>query len=164
VKTWIPLLLLACAVAAPAQDAAPSGERAAPSLERRIYVGIGAGYEAGNGLRLGWSIGRHGVESGFGMTYSGETGEMNYSYGFRYLNTLYEGAYVWTGWGRMGHRRASERENLSSGGAGLGVSLRLGPMFRLMLDSGMRAYSDTDVADGDIQINPTFNGAIVYIW
>jgi hypothetical protein len=37
-------------------------------------------------------------------------------------------------------------------------------MFYLMLDSGWRMYSDTDVADGELQVNPTFNGAIVYKW
>jgi hypothetical protein len=64
----------------------------------------------------------------------------------------------------MGHRVGSDRESLQSAGAGLGASWQLGSMFYLMLDSGWRMYSDTDVADGELQVNPTFNGAIVYKW
>ena len=37
-------------------------------------------------------------------------------------------------------------------------------MFRLMIDSGWRGYSDTDRAGGDLQIGPTFNGGLVYEW
>jgi hypothetical protein len=134
------------------------------ALEKRLYVGVGAGNEAGNGIRLGGSIGNHGLETGIGVAYLGETGELRYSYGARYLYTLYEGAYVWTGAGRRGHRRGDDRGSMTSGGAGLGVSWNLGAMFRLMIDSGWRVYSDSDVADGDLQINPTLNGAIVYTW
>jgi hypothetical protein len=148
--------------AARLNDTASAAEMQA--LERKIYVGIGAGYESGNGLRLGASIGRHGLETGFGITYAGETGMLNYSYGLRYLNTLYDGAYAWIGAGQMGHRQGSDRERLRSMGAGLGISWKLGSMFRLMLDSGWHLYSATDLADGNVQINPTINGALVYIW
>lgn len=143
-------------------DTATAAEMQA--LERKVYVGIGVGYEAGNGIRVGGSIGRHGLESGFGITYSGETGEMNYSVGARYLNTLYEGAYAWIGAGKLGHRRGSDRASLQSAGAGLGVSWKLGPMFRLMIDSGWHLYSDSDLAGGNAQLNPTVNAGVVYIW
>ncbi len=145
-----------------AKDTASAAQMQA--LERKIYVGVGVGYEAGNGIRLGGSIGRHGLETGFGITYSGETGEMNYSVGARYLNTLYEGAYAWVGAGKLGHRRASDHGSLQSMGAGLGIAWDLGPMFRLMIDSGWHLYSDTELADGKTQINPTINAAVVYIW
>lgn len=132
--------------------------------EARFYVGVGAGFEAGNGLRLGASYGPFGLETGGGVTYSGETGRLNYSVGGRYIHNLYETAYAWAGYGVMGHRVRSERERLKSGGAGLGINWHLGPMFRLMLDSGWHVYSDSEVRDGTLQVNPTFNGALVYTW
>jgi hypothetical protein len=130
----------------------------------RLYVGVGAGFEAGNGLRLGFSYGPYGMEVGGGATYSGETGRWNYSIGTRYIHKLYETAYAWAGAGTLGHRVRAERARLISGGAGLGINWHLGPMFRLMLDSGWHIYSDSDVENGAIQINPTFNGALVYAW
>jgi hypothetical protein len=155
---------LIAAVAPAWSQAAAADTATAATAGKKIYVGLGAGYEAGNGVRLGASLGPHGVETGLGITYLGETGLFQYSFGARYLYTLYEGAYAWTGAGRMGYREGSDRGSITSGGAGLGVSLRLGPMFRLMIDSGWRVYSDTDVSDGNLQVNPTLNGGLVYIW
>lgn len=164
-KRFLLLIALAGLSLAPAVRAAsaPSADSAL-GADRRIYVGVGAGYEAGNGIRLGYSIGRHGVETGIGVVYLGETGTLRYSYGARYLYTLYEGAYAWTGAGIMGHRVGSDRESLRSAGAGIGVSWRLGSMYYVMLDSGWRLYSDSDVGHGELQVNPTFNGALVYKW
>ncbi len=132
--------------------------------QTRLYVGVGAGFEAGNGLRLGFSYGPYGAEAGGGVTYSGETGQLNYSIGARYIHSLYETAYAWAGAGTLGHRVRADRARLTSGGAGLGINWHLGPMFRLMLDSGWHIYSDSDIEDGATQINPTFNGALVYTW
>jgi hypothetical protein len=164
VRRLLLLLALAALALAPRARAAVSADTSKLAADRKIYVGVGAGYEAGNGIRIGYSAGRHGVETGIGIVYLGETGELRYSYGLRYLFTLYEGAYAWTGAGRMGHREGSDRESLNSIGAGIGASWRLGSMFYLMLDSGWRLYSDSDVDDGMLQVNPTFNGAIVYKW
>jgi hypothetical protein len=166
VKTRLILLLLtgAALLAVPARARGVERDTTAAAAEKLIYVGVGVGFEAGNGIRLGGSIGRHGLETGVGVTYLGETGLLQYSFGGRYLYTLYPGAYTWVGVGRMGHRDESDRALLTSGGAGLGVSARLGSMFRLMIDSGWRVYSDSEVEDGHIQINPTINAAIVYIW
>lgn len=158
-------LLFAALPAVPrAASAATPADAVSESPARTIYVGLGAGYEAGNGIRLGMKRGADGIETGVGVVYLGETGELRYSFGVRYLRSLYEGAYAWIGAGRTGHRAGDDRGSLVSGGAGLGVSWRLGPMFRLMVDSGWRGYSDSDRSDGDLHIGPTFNGALVYEW
>jgi hypothetical protein len=164
-RALAPLLLaavLAAFAASPSRAASPADTSGAP--ERKMYIGLGLGFEAGNGIRLGFSRGRHGAETGIGVMYLGESGTLQYSYGARYLYTLYDGAYAWAGAGRLGHRDGSDRASMVSAGAGIGVLWRLGTMFRFMLDSGWRVYSDSDAEDGKIQVNPTFNGAVVYMW
>jgi hypothetical protein len=141
-----------------------SGETSTNGRETTLYMGVGAGFEAGNGLRFGFSYGPFGAETGGGITYIAETGRLNYSVGGRYIHKLYETAYVWAGTGMLGHRVRDRRARMVSTGAGLGISWHLGPMFRLMLDSGWRVYSDSKIDDGANQINPTFNGALVYAW
>jgi hypothetical protein len=167
VKRLLLLLVLATILLAPRVASAASSSASADTtlgLERKIYVGVGAGFEGGNGIRLGYSIGPYGVETGIGIVYLGETGELQYSFGARYLHTLYEGAYAWIGAGRMGHRVGSEHGSLKSAGAGVGVSWVLGSMFYVMLDSGWRVFTDTEEFNGMVQMNPTFNGALVYKW
>jgi hypothetical protein len=167
-SVWGPSAPFAVLAFAVCLAAAPARAVSVPALpdtsDHKLYIGLGAGFEAGNGIRLGFSRGRHGAETGIGVMYLGETGTLQYSYGARYLYTLYDGAYAWAGGARTGHRDGSDRAALVSGGAGIGVIWKLGSMFRLMLDSGWRVYSDSDVEDGHIQINPTINTAVVYMW
>lgn len=159
-KALLFLLGLACAAAAaPAASSAPS-----EGADRRYYLGVGAGFEGANGVRAGVGWGDHGLEAGGGLTYSGANGHMNYSYGARYLYTLYEGAYAWTGAGKTGHIRDGHRGRLVSGAMGLGISIHVGSMFRLKLDSGWRLFADSGEGDGMLQVGPTFNGAFVYEW
>jgi|GEM_PF-3976067 len=131
----------------------------------KLYIGLGAGFESGNGVKLGFSRGRHGAETGLGILYLGETGTLQYSYGLRYLYTLYDGAYAWAGGARTGYRDRTDEASTFSTGGGIGVIWKLGSMFRLMLDSGWSATFDSDDPEDDAyRLGPTVNMGVVYMW
>jgi hypothetical protein len=135
---------------------------------REFAVGIGGGFEAGNGLRLGYKEGRHAGELGLGLLYEAQAAEFQYSVGLRYLRTLYEGrindTYAWTGAGVLGHDREGSGGYVASAGLGLGISLHFGLPFRLKVDSGWRTFYDGNGSYQEVQYGPTINGALVYEW
>jgi hypothetical protein len=158
---WVALAV--CLVATPTH--AVSVPALPDTSTNKLYIGLGAGFESGNGVKLGFSRGRHGAETGLGILYLGETGTLQYSYGLRYLYTLYDGAYAWAGGARTGYRDRTDEASMISTGAGIGVLWKLGSMFRLMLDSGWSASFETDDSEDDTyRLGPTVNMGLVYMW
>ena len=157
-KLLVILILLAVTV--------PKAENADSSF--KFIVGLGGGFEAGNGLRLGIKQGKNTGELGVGLLYHGETAEFQYSLGLRYLHTLYSGrandTYVWTGAGIMGHDSPGNSGTLVSAGLGLGISLHFGIPFHFNFDSGWHGYRDSQGSFTGVQFGPTINGALVYEW
>lgn len=161
VCTWV--ILVTCLMAPPTH--AVTVPALPDTSTNKLYIGLGAGFESGNGVKLGFSRGRHGAETVLGILYLGETGTLQYSYGLRYLYNLYDGAYAWTGGARTGYRDRTDQASMISAGAGIGVIWKLGSMFRLMLDSGWSATFDSDDPEDDTyRLGPTINMGVVYMW
>lgn len=158
-KTLTACLLVCLAQGLAAEPAVPGS---------RFAVGLGAGYEAGNGLHLGLASGKYAARMGLGLIYEDQNAEFDYSAGLRGLRILYQGrindTYAWIGSAIHGHYRAGDAGFLSAGGAGVGMALHLGLPFRLEIDSGWDAYYDSGKKDAGVQWGPTLNGALVYEW
>src|SRR5690606_26471926 len=73
-----PAFLLLGTGGAFAQDADTSGDT-------RYFVGLGAGFETGNGLQLGIGRGKDALQLGLGLLYDDADARTDYSIGLRYL-------------------------------------------------------------------------------
>jgi hypothetical protein len=143
-------------------------ETSMPAAPWRYSVGMGLGYESGNGLNLGLSQGKYTGQLGLGLIYSAQNAELQYSTGLRLLRELYTGrinnTYAWVGLGMHGRDRKNEYGFMSSGGMGVGATLHLGLPFHLSLDSGWHAFYDSEAQNLELQWGPTLNGSLVYEW
>lgn len=141
---------------------------AGASAPLRFRVGLGAGYESGNGVQIGMARGRNAVQAGLGFLYEDQTAEFGYSTGLRFLRTFYEGrinrTYGWAGASVLGHWREGDAGVLGSEGLGVGISLHFGLPFHLELDSGWHVYLDSQAEELRPRFGPTLNGALLYEW
>jgi len=171
---FLPILCLLLA-GVQARIAASEGD----SARLHLFVGGGAGFEAGNGLHAGFQYRRNTAQIGLGALYQDDTWEdasvLRYSIGARYLRELHAGrfadTYAWTGvsvfgrhWYGLDESEDDDSRMVFDFGIGPGIVFHFGLPIRLTLDTGYRFYVDSGHRDMGVSATPTVNASLLYRW